>query len=228
MPHDPIGGLDERAHGVVNGAVLLPGLYELWEVPLRREPPSVAGKKALAAFDRDLVQAIRDRLGGVVLPELHPGMGVISPLVELAERSAVLGHRQDSAAGEVDTDADHLVRRHLAERERLGNPLVKDLEVVAGVLQRCVRWELAAGRGKPLINHPMAIANLGDCELCAAAHVEKEHSAGLGAEVDSYRHTPSARRLGRAHAPPATAPCPEVSGGLRQISCVASNKHLRA
>ena len=227
VPHDPVGCLDERAHGVVDRAVLLPGLYELGEVPLRREPPAIAGEEALAAFDRHLVQPVRDRLGGVVLPELHPRMQVISPLVELAERCAVLGHRQDGAAGEVDADANHFVRRHLGGRERFGNASVKDLEVISRVLQRGVRWELAAGRGKPLVNDPMAIADLGDCEFFSTAQVEKEHAAGLGSEVDSDRDTPTARRRGGAHAPPTALWCPEVSGAPTQLSRSSSGKHRR-
>ena len=94
----------------------------------------LSAMKILAA-DRHLVEAVRYRLGGMVLPELHPGVGVISPLIELAQRRAVLGHRQDGAAGEVDTDADHLVRGHVAGRQCLGNP-------ARGL--RGSRWGLAA------------------------------------------------------------------------------------
>ena len=74
-----------------------------------------------------------------MLPELDPGVGVVPERVDLAERCAVPGHRQDGAGGEVDADADHVLGPDASRRQRLRDPTVEDLEVVGGVLQRRVR-----------------------------------------------------------------------------------------
>jgi len=78
------------------------------------EPPSVAVEKALATFDRYLVQPVRDRWQNDA-SKASPSMQVIAPLFELAEWSAVFSYRQHGAAGEVDTDADHSSAATLAD-----------------------------------------------------------------------------------------------------------------
>src|SRR5208282_2295775 len=99
------------------------------------------------------------RLGGMMLPELHPGMGPVPPRLELAKRRAVDAHRQDRAASDIDADADHLVWRDVAGGQRLGDTSVEDLEIVSRVLQRRVRRELLARGGKRLVNYAMGVAD---------------------------------------------------------------------
>ena len=154
------------------------------------------------AFDGDLVQPVGDRLGRVVLPELHPGMGAIPERVELAERRTVRCHRQDGAGGEVDADADDVLGADLARRERLGDPAVEDLQVVGGVLERRVRGQLPFGRRQPRVDDAVRVAHLGDRDLLAGAQVEDEHTARHCAEIDTDRQAPAGRRRA-AHAGPA-------------------------
>ena len=71
---------------VVDLAVLEPQLDQLREVPLRGDPAAVARQELLAALERDLVEPVGDRLGGVVLPQLRPGVRPLAPVLVLAQR----------------------------------------------------------------------------------------------------------------------------------------------
>ena len=102
----------------------------------------------------------------------------------------------------------------LAGRERLGNPAVKDLEVVAWVLQRCVRRELVAGRGKPLVDDAVAVANLRDRELLSTAQIEKR-AHGPTRSRSRRRSSPVGQQARAAHSRSA---CPGVvRSGLGRI-----------
>ena len=107
LPHDPVGGLDPVVHPLVELGVLLEQLQALGQLPLRRELAAVAGDPRLAALVGQRVQPVGVALGGVVLPELHVGVGPVGVLGQLAQRGAVGQHRQHRAGREVGADPDH-------------------------------------------------------------------------------------------------------------------------
>ena len=147
VPDDPVGRLDEPVAGVVDLAILEPQLDQLREVPLRGDAPAVALEERLAALGGDLVEPVGDRLRGVVLPQLRPGVAARAPALLRRQRLPVAGHRQHGAGGEVDAEPDdRLARRgHLLEHRR--DRLLEHRDPVVGVLQRPVgRQLLAAAR----------------------------------------------------------------------------------
>ena len=118
LPDDPVGRLDQAVRGRVDLGRLVEDLERLREEPLRRDLPAVAVQPGLPGRPRDLVDAVRLGLGGVVLPELDPGVRVRAERRELAEGGAVGGGRQHRAGGEVDADADDVGGVHAGLRGR--------------------------------------------------------------------------------------------------------------
>ena len=151
--------------GVVDLAVLEPQLDQLREVPLRGDAPAVALEERLAALGGDFVEAVGDRLGGVVLPQLRPGVAALAasaPRRSAAARRSVTGstvHEVKStprpttasrAAGTCSSTAGIALLEH-------GDPVVR-------VLQRPVGRQLLAGAGQLAVDHAVRVADLADRE----------------------------------------------------------------
>ena len=110
LPDDPVGGLDPalgaggRSPGPPRGAAAP------WRTATRRRScRRSAASHGSPRAGGQLVDAVGVRLGGVVLPQLRPGVRPVR--VPLAQRRAVGGRGQHGAGGEVGADADHVRRR---------------------------------------------------------------------------------------------------------------------
>ena len=95
LPDDPVGRLDQPVGAVVDLGRLVEDLERLREEPLRRDLAAVAGEPRLAALCRDGVDPIGLRLGGVVLPELDPGVRLVA---QLRRAGTAACRRRSSAA----------------------------------------------------------------------------------------------------------------------------------
>ena len=78
-PDDPVGRLDEAVGGGVRVGRLVEDLEDLGEEPLRRDLAAIAVEPGLAGRPGGVVDAVGLGLGGVVLPELDPGVRVGPP-----------------------------------------------------------------------------------------------------------------------------------------------------
>src|SRR5690606_4947758 len=154
LPDDPVGGLDPPLGPGVGLGVLLQDLQRLGELPLGGDLAAVAGQPALAAPGRQLVDPVGVRLGGVVLPQLGPG---VRPLGGLgAEGGAVGGGGQYGAGGEVGADADHVAGLDSGGGEGGGHGLAQHVDPVLRRLQGPVGAELQAGAGSSRSMTPCA------------------------------------------------------------------------
>ncbi len=231
VPDDPVGRLDEPVAGVVDLAVLEPQLDQLREVPLGGDAPAVAREEGLRAFRGNLVEAVGDRLGGVVLPQLRPRVAPAAPALLGHQRGAVAGHGQDGAGGEVDTEADDVLARgrHLLEHRR--DRLLEHRHPVVRVLERPVGRQLLGGPGQLAVDHPVRIADLADRGLRSAGEVEQQRAARLRAEVDADRVSAAPHRDGVGGAPRAASAAIASSRARRYSSttiCVSSSTEVSA
>ena len=185
LPDDPVGGLDPPVGEPVDVRVLLQQLQRLRELPLSRDLPAVAGEPRLAADARQLVDPVRLRLAGVVLPELRVGVRAVPQLHELAERGPVGQDRQHRAGREVGADADHLRRvdARVGDRGRHGMP--QHVPVILGILQRPVRRQRAAGGCQHGVHHAVPVLMHGGAELRAVGYPDHQRPPGQRAEVDA-------------------------------------------
>ena len=83
FPNNPIGGLDELKHAVVNLLVFFKKLQPLGKFPLRRNLAAVSRQPRFVSIARQLIDAIGVRLRRVMLPEFHVGVRPTSELIEV-------------------------------------------------------------------------------------------------------------------------------------------------
>ncbi len=126
LPNDPVGGLDQAVCSTVDVGGLVEDLQRLGEEPFRGDLTAVALEPGLAAQAGHLVDAVSLGMGGVMLPELDPGVGVGAPLGEETERRAVTCRRQHGTRGEVDADPHHLARIDSRRAARGGDSVLED------------------------------------------------------------------------------------------------------
>ena len=144
LPDDPVGRLDPPLGAPVDVRVLLEQLQRLGELPLRGDPPAVAADPGLAARVGEGVDPVGLRLGGVVLPQLRPGVRAVAQLGELAQRRAVAQDGQHGAGGEVGADADDVGGVDAGVAHRLPDRGAEHGAPVLRVLQRPVRRQRAS------------------------------------------------------------------------------------
>lgn len=171
LPDDPVGGLDPALGPGVHLGGLLQQLKTLGELPLGGDLAAVARQPALAPARGQLVDPVGVRLGGVVLPQLGPGVRLAGRLV--AQRRAVGPGRHDGAGGEVGADADHLLRPHARGGDSLGDGGPQHVDPVLGRLQRPVGAEPLAG-GERLLHDAVRVLVDGTAQLGAVAHADDD------------------------------------------------------
>ena len=76
LPDDPVGRLDQAVGRRIDLGRLVEDLERLREEPLGRDLAAVAVEPGLAGRARDVVDPVGLGLGGVMLPELDPGVRV--------------------------------------------------------------------------------------------------------------------------------------------------------
>ena len=90
-----------------------PGFAASWRRTIPRRSCRRSGParlRSIAASGR--VDLVGLRLGGVMLPQLDPGVRVRAELGQVAQRRAIRFDRQHGAGGEIDPHADHIRRVH--------------------------------------------------------------------------------------------------------------------
>ena len=191
-PDDPVGRLDQPVGGRVDLRRLVEDLERLREEPLRRDLPAVPVQPRLARRARDRVDPVGLGLGGVVLPELHPGVRVRPEGRQLAQRRAVGRRRQHRAGREVDPDPDDVGGVDAGGREHRRDGRLEDAQVVVGVLEGPVGRQddpLVGGR-QVLVDDAVAVRLDGGRELRPSA------TSTSTARPDSVpKSTPIAYRL---------------------------------
>ncbi len=185
LPDDPVGGLDPAGGRGVDGRVLLQDLEGLGVLPLGGDPAAVAGDPLLAAGVGQGVDPVRLALGGVVLPELGPGVRAGLPRGRLGERGAVGEYRQDGAGREVGGDPDDVGRVDAGGGDRGRDGGAQHLAPVPGVLQRPVGRERPAGAGQFALDDGVRVLVDGGSNLLAVLYPDHHGAAGKGAEVDA-------------------------------------------
>ena len=157
-PDHPVGGLDQPVRRRVDLRGLIQDLERLGEEPLGRDLAAVARQPGLAGLARDLVDAVRLRLRGVVLPELDPGVRVGAEFREVGEGSAVGLDRQHRAGREVDPQPDDVRRVHACRLQHGRHGDLEDAQVVLGILERPIRRQrnASARNWEGLVDHPVA------------------------------------------------------------------------
>ena len=128
----------QAVRGGVDLGRLVEDLERLREEPLRRDLPAVAVEPVLPGRPGDLVDAVRLGLGGVVLPELDPGVRV---------RAEGREHREgvpSAVAGSIVHAVTSMPMPMMsagstpASRMTAGTAVLQHVEVVVGVLERPV------------------------------------------------------------------------------------------
>lgn len=187
LPDDPVGRLDPAGAGRVDAGVLLQHLEGLRELPLGGDPASVAADPRFAALVGEGVDAVGLVLGGMVLPQLGPGVRPVGPLGQQGERRAVGAGRQDGAGGEVGADADDVggVHARVGERGRDGG--TQHVAPVLGVLQRPVGGQRCAGGRQTVLDDGVPVLMDGRAQFGAVADPDDDGAPGQGAEVDADR-----------------------------------------
>ncbi len=185
LPDDPVGGLDPALAGGVDGRVLLQDLERLGVLPLGGDLPAVAGDPLLPPGVGQRVDPVGLPLGGVVFPELGPGVRTGGPLGGLGERGAVDEHREDGAGGEVGGDADHLGGFDTGGGDGGRDGGAQHLAPAPGVLEGPVGRERAAGAGQLTVDDGVRVRVDRRPDLLAVTHANHHRSAGERAEVDA-------------------------------------------
>lgn len=110
--HHPVAGLHQAIRRPADLGRLLQQVQKPGQHQLGGNLAAAAGKHPLAARFEDFLHAAGAALRGVVLPEHDPRVGIACKLGLHAQRTAVRIHRQHGAGGEVDPQADHVLRAH--------------------------------------------------------------------------------------------------------------------
>ncbi len=194
-PDDPVGRLDQAVRRRVDLGRLVEDLERLREEPLRRDLAAVPVQPGLTHRSCDLVDPVRIGLGGVVLPELDPGMRVRTERGQLAECRAVGGGRQHRAGGEVDADPDDVGGIHARGPHDLRDGRLEDAQVVVGVLERPVgrQDDRLVRSGEVLVDDAVAIWLDGRRDLRPVGDVDEDGATRTGPEIDPDR-VPAHRR----------------------------------
>jgi hypothetical protein len=138
---------------------------------------------AAVALDPRLVlvgecaEALGVRLRGVVLPQLHVGVGPPGEIGQFAQGGAVGQRGQHGAGGEVGADAHHVRRVDTALGERAAHRSDQRLDIVGGQLQGPVGWQ-AFARGGGFADH--AVAVLADAAPSTAPSAGRATTAARG------------------------------------------------
>ena len=185
LPDHPVGGLDQPIGGLVDLRRLVQDLQRLGEEPLRRDLAAVAIEPRFAHLARGGVDLVRFGLRGVMLPQLDPRVGIVSPFRQEAERRAVRLDRQHRAGGEVDAQADHVVGRDAALLEHRRHGVMEYFQVVVRVLQRPIGRQPQAGTGQPLVDHAVGIGMNRGRHLATIGHIHQQRPPRFGAEVNA-------------------------------------------
>ena len=185
LPDDPVRGLDPPVGELVHLGVFVEDLERLGELPLRGDLPAVAVDPLLLALVRRRVDPVRLRLGGVVLPQLGIGVRPPGQVRELAERGPGGQNRHAGGRGEIGGHADYLagVDPRVPDRGRDGH--AQRLGVVARILQRPVRRQLAVP-GQRTVDHAVRVLTHGGARLGAVADPHHQGAGGQRAEVGAH------------------------------------------
>ena len=188
LPDDPVGGLDPVLGASIEVGVLLEQLQSLGELPLRGDLAAVAGEPRLPPLGGEGVDAVGVRLGGVVLPELDVGVRPVGELGHLAQRGAVVEHREHGAGGEVGPDPDDVARVDPAGAHGLRHRVLEHLDVIVRDLQRPVGRQLRAGRAADVqapLEHAVAIVVHRAPDLGPVGDPDDDGATRQRAEVDA-------------------------------------------
>ena len=186
LPDDPVRRLDQPVGRGVNLRILVQDLPRLGHKPLGADLAAVAVQERVPALAGDLVELVGLGLGGVMLPQLHPGVRPVAVLGQEAERRAVRFGRQHRAGGEVDAQADHVGGADAAGLKDCRDRLLEDLDVVVRILQRPIRFQPhAAGIGRQaLVDHAVGVGVDIRGDFVAVGDIDEQRPARLGAEID--------------------------------------------
>ena len=185
LPDHPVGALDQPAGGGVHRRVLVEDLPGLGHEPLRADLAAVAVQEIEALFACDLVELVGLRLGGMVLPQVDPGVGMAAPLGQRAQRRAIGQGGHHRAGGEVDAETDHVLRIDAALRQYGRDGALEDLDVVIGVLQRKIRLQADVGARQPFVDHAVGVGMDGGGYLAAVGHIDQHRASRFSAKVHS-------------------------------------------
>ncbi len=141
LPDHPVGGLDQAVGGGVHLRRFVEDLPGFGEEPFRADLAAVAVQEVVAQSPGDFIQLVGFGLGGVMLPQLDPGMRLVAPLGQEAERGAIRLGGQHRAGRKVDADADDIRGIDAALFEHSRDGVLEHLDIVVGVLERPVGFE---------------------------------------------------------------------------------------
>jgi len=186
LPHHPVRRLEEAVGSVVDLRRLVENLQHLAEEPLRGNLPAVALQPAAAHLARRGVDLIGFRLGGVVLPQLDPGVRVIAQLRQPGQRRPVGFGGQDGARREVNPDADHVRRVDATLLERRRHGVLKRGDVVVRVLQRPFRRQRLVAARQPLVDHAVGVLVHRASQLGAVSDAHHNCAPRFCSKVNPY------------------------------------------
>ena len=197
LPDHPVGSLDQAIGRPIDLRCLAQDLQRLGEEPLRGDLAAVSRQPGLPHLGREAVHVVCFGLGGVVLPELDPGVRLAAEFVQEAQRRAIGLRRQHRARREVHGDADHRRGVYAGARNDRRHRALERLEVIVGILQGPVRAQhhVRIGRRQTLVDDAVGVLVDLDADLPPVRHVDQEGARGFGPEIDSDRVARLSHRL---------------------------------
>ena len=189
--HDhPVSRLHEAVHRVVQRRVFVQHLPDFGHHPFRGSLSPVSGQEFLPPLLRNAVQAVGLVLGGVVLPELDPGVGIVGVFLLQAQGRARRVHRHHGAGSKIDAHADNVFRGNPGLLHGLRDDIIQTVQIILGMLQGPVGLQPLAG-GQIFVHYAVRIVHGGVGQLPAGAHFRHQGSGGQRAEIDAdgiFRH----------------------------------------
>ena len=223
---EPVARLDEARRGGVDLRVLLERLQRLRDEPLGRRPSAVVGEERVSPLRGERVDAVRLRLRGVVLPELHPRVRMTGPLRIQAQGTPVRVDRQDRRGREVDADPGDRLGGDSRRGQGRRHGALDRRQVVAGMLERPVRAEPLAGSGQRGVDDAVRILRDRGAALAARPRLDDERPHRGRAEVESQgtwlataRHALAGLGGRPAHAGPLTRGTTRPGAGRASPRC---------
>ena len=170
--------------GLVDFGGLVEDLPDLGDFPLAGDFAAVARQESFAPLPGDFGQPGSVFFCGVVLPQLHIGIGRGAELGQKAQRRAVCLHGKYGAGGEIRAHADDIGAVYAALAQHVRDGGIEHVQVILGILQGPV---LAQGRAvlQGGVHHGMGIVQRAFRHHFTGVGAHQHRAAGQGAKIDA-------------------------------------------
>ena len=163
------------------------GLKDLGHEHLGGENPSVASEPRLPTHLCELHDAIRLILRTMMLPQLHPGVRLITKLRQLTHGGAIRLRGHDRRRGDIQSDPDNLRGIDLGILDALANYDLKCLHVVSRVLERKIRRQfLSVRRTQHPVHDAMRVLMDSSAHFGTVANSDDDSTSRQSAKIQSH------------------------------------------